>query len=804
VAMIEFEFLINKSKEMHMHADIELLYVMEGQLDFILEDKQYHLGKEDFLIINVDKRHAYSAKNDILLASLHISYAELSKMLKQDMIFFWCNTALEENEMYEVIRGIIKKIVNEQYQNKGVDEIYMNYLYYEFLHVLSHDFMLNRDDKYFATEAHKFDDRKHKIAEYIRLNYDKQISLQDMAKKLFLSNAYLSKYIKRQFGMSFIDYVNSVRLNYAVSQLLYSDKSVVRIAMDTGFASSAALNKAFKEKYNMTPTVYRSQWKNIEGKSHNTVEDETKIQKQVARYFENNKEEKQMDGKIYEEVILLNETPKTPLNKAWNRMINVGAAADLLHSDMQQHILQLKKELHFQYIRFWDIYSSEIFLDVHKKGKNYNFDKIDRILDFLMEHDIMPYVELGIKPKKVIQNRRKMLIQKESLHLFEDDDTISHFHVSLLGHLITRYGAEKVEKWYFELWKPEKEEDLVKTHTLNHIELSHAYLQKFNLIAGTLRELLPTIQIGGGGLSLRYGEEAFYELLKSWKEYDNQPDFISVYSYPYTIDSIDKEKNQSTDRDFLKNNLIKIREMMKQTQFENLELHVTEWNFTISNRNILNDNCMKGAYLVKNMIDSIGYAEVLGYWTGSDLYADYYDSKLLLNGGNGILSKDGIPKPAFYAFEFMNNLGKYARKAGKHYLVTDNGHGNWRIVCHNLKELNYQYGLRMEDEINLNDQNILFSDIKKTRLHFELPVPKNGSYQIRIYLVNQKNGSVQDEWISMSSPKLVSQEDITYLKRITTPRMVIMNIQVTNLRLVFDTILEANEIQFIHTSYQFL
>ena len=66
---------------------------------------------------------------------------------------------------------------------------------------------------------------------------------------------------------------------------------------------------------------------------------------------------------------------------------------------------------------------------------------------------------------------------------------------------------------------------------------------------------------------------------------------------------------------------------MEETQFPTKELHVTEWSFTISNRNVLNDNCMKGAYLVKNMIDSIGLTDILGYWTGSDLYADYYDFK---------------------------------------------------------------------------------------------------------------------------------------------------------------------------------
>lgn len=801
--MIEFEFLIKKNMDVHMHTDIELFYVMEGQIDFTLEEKQYRMEKEDFLIVNVDKRHSYIAKKDVLIACLHISYAELSKMIKQNMIFFWCNTVLEENEMYDEVRNILKKIVSEQFHNKGKDEIYMNYLYYELLHVLTNDFLLNKEDKIFKAEEHKFDDRKHKIAEYIRLNYDKPISLNELAKKLYLSNAYLSKYIKKQFGMSFIDYVNSVRLNYAVSQLLYSDKSVVRIAMDTGFASSAALNKVFKEKYNITPTLYRSQWKNKENKSHNTVEEEKAIQKQVAQYYEKNKEEKQIDGKHYEEVMVLNKSEVVVLEKNWNRMINVGAAADLLHSDMQQHILYLKQKLNFKYVRFWDLYSSEIFLDIHSKDKKYNFDKLDRVIDFLVDNELIPYIELGNKPKKVIQNSKKLLVHKEIQPLFKDDDTIRHFISSFIVHLINRYGVDEIEKWYFELWKQESEEELLQSYISNQEEKNRKYLHKFDVVAGTLRKYLPSIKIGGGGLTLRYGEEAFRDILLAWQEFEQEPNFLSVYSYPYTIDSIDKGKNQTTDREFLKNNLLKIRALMEETQFPTKELHVTEWSFTISNRNVLNDNCMKGAYLVKNMIDSIGLTDILGYWTGSDLYADYYDSKLLLNGGSGLLSKDGIPKPAYYAFEFMNQLGKYVRKKGDHYIVSDNGHENWRIVCHNLKSLNYQYGLIQEDEISIYEQNNLFVDIKKTRLHFELPVKRNGNYHLRIYSVNNKYGSVQDEWIAMSGPEELSQEDINYLKRIMTPHMNIMHIKVDNNKLIFDIILEPNEIQFIHAEYKY-
>lgn len=803
--LLEFEFLIRKIDEVHMHADIEFFYVMEGSVAFSLEDKQYVLGKEDFLVVNADKKHGYQGTEDLLAACIHISYSELAKLLKQDMVFFWCNTALDDNEVCDEIRSIFKKIISEQFQNKGKDEIYLNSLYFEFLHVLTHDFLLNREDRQYGTEEHKFDDRKHKIAEYIRLNYDKQISLNDLAKKLYLSNAYLSKYIKRQFGMSFIDYVNSVRLNYAVSQLLHSDKSVVRIAMDTGFASSAALNKTFKEKYGMTPTIYRNQWRNQENKKHNTVDEEKNIQRQVAEYFKKNQVAVKQDKKQAKEVVTLLPSQQQPelLQKNWCTMINMGAAADLLHSDMQEHMLYLKKKLGFSYVRFWDIYAPEMFLNQHAGGSEYNFDKLDRILDFLVKNDLKPYMELRVKPKKIIQNQEKVLLYNEMSQVPEDPEDIRRFMKNLIIHLINRYNAEEVETWYFEIWKTEMEQYVNQTDIKDKAVSVALYLDRFDQIAGELRKYLPGIRIGGGGFSLRYGEDNFRDILEQWKERENLPGFVSIYNYPYTVDCIDKERNQTMDAEFMKNHLLRVRSIMQEVDFPVKELHASEWNFSVSNRNVLNDHCMKGAYLVKNMLDSIGIVDLMGYWMGSDLYADYYDSKQLLNGSGGLLSKDGIPKPAYYAFQFMNRLGRYVHKRGEHYIITDNGAGNWRIVCHNLKSLSYQYGLRREDEIAVEEQNNLFSDMKKQHIHFELKAEREGKYLLRIFSVNQKHGSIQDEWIAMSGPQELSPEDMEYLSRITTPGMVIQACQSVNGRLIFDVTLEPNEIMFIHASYQY-
>ncbi|MCF0130000.1 MAG: helix-turn-helix domain-containing protein, partial [Pseudobutyrivibrio sp.] len=700
--MIDFEFLVRENCEDTVSSDVNLFFVMTGSCEVTVEDKKYKLKKDDFMVINVDQHYSYSATTGFIGSRLAISYIELSKLLKQNMIFFWCNTAVENSDICDELRIIIKKINSEQYKNKS-NIIYLNSLYYELLHILTNDFLLNKNDKEYKLHEHKFDARKHEIDDYIRMNYDKQISLNDLAGKLFLSNAYLSKYIKRQFGMSFVEYVNSVRLSYAVSQLLYSDKSVLKIAMDTGFASSAALNKAFKDKYGVTPTVYRSQWAGRDSGTNRQLEEDKQIQQKIAEFFKTDKPEEKTTKKVPVEEIYISKAERKPFSKPWQKMISIGAASDLLLSDMQRHVLYLRDKLHFTYVRFWDIYSPEMFLNLDAEELDYNFDKLDRVIDFLMINNLKPFIELRMKPKFISVNQGKVIEITSVDETLDTEERIRPFIHALIVHLINRYHADQVETWFFEVWKTELDKYVHHANIADADDSIGLYLDRFEIVAEELRRVLPEVSIGGGGFALRYGKEHLKKMLLAWKDRKELPNFISVYNYPYTAEYIEKERNQCTDLDFTVSHLTQIKDLMAEVKFPKVPLKVTEWNFSPFNRNVLNDHCMKGAYMVKSMMDSIGLVDTFGYWGGSDIYSDYKDSKKLLNGGGGLVCKVGIPKPAFYAFDFMNKLGRSLIDRGSHYIITDNGSGNYRIVCNNLKQLNYQYGTMREDEVILQE-----------------------------------------------------------------------------------------------------
>lgn len=798
--MYDFSFVFQKNEPSHVHTDIEFFYVIDGTANFTLENKQYKLNREDFLVVNVDKSHSYTAEGDFLAACVRFSYSELCSLMKQSMVFFWCNSAMGNNEACDELRRIFKKIISEEYTNQGKDIIYLNALFYEFLHVLTSDFLLNKESAHYSEETHKFDARKHEIAEFIQMNFDKPISLEDLSKQMFLSYAYLSKYIKRHFGMGFAEYLNQVRLNFAVSQLLHSDLSIVRIAMESGFASSAALNKAFKQTYNMTPTEYRRQWGNHAATTAAKEESDADVREMLARHFDKTRKGETERLKQPSQTVVLQNTPKRLLKRNWCKMINMGTAADLLQSDVQNHLLILKQELNFEYVRFWDLYSEQMQMGDAKTG--YTFSKLDQVIDFLLRNGMKPYMELRPKPKLVLKS--PMCILQFGGELEENPiEEVRQFTRKLFIHLLNRYNTETVESWYFELWHSEAEHDIFATELPDSDSVVHNYLDRFDAVASEIRELCPDVRLGGGGFSPRFGAAQFRKTLQEWTQHAQQPNFISLYCYPYTMYSLDKVRNQSRNVELLRHNLEYARMTMNEVGFDDLELHVSEWNFSISSRNILNDNCMKGAYLVRDIMDSLDYADIMGYWVGSDLYSAHSDTSSLIYGGGGLLSRDGIRKPAFYAFDFMNHLGRYLRKKEDNCIITDNGAGNWRIVCHNLKALNHQYSLVDEGDIPIEEQNNLFEDLKKRTIHFSLPGKRGEKYILKYLTVNRYSGSLQDEWVSMSGPEEMTRDEIKYLSRIVTPRMVVKTLTAEGGKLNFDVTMEPNEIAYIHVIYQY-
>ena len=96
---------------------------------------------------------------------------------------------------------------------------------------------------------------------YVEDHYALNPSLEETAAVAGFSAAYFSRLFSSQLGMSYTEYLDSIKIRHAQVLLAQTKKSVMEIAEETGYCHGNYLNSQFKKKVGMTPGEYRKKYR---------------------------------------------------------------------------------------------------------------------------------------------------------------------------------------------------------------------------------------------------------------------------------------------------------------------------------------------------------------------------------------------------------------------------------------------------------------------------------------------------------------------------------------------------------------
>ena len=106
-------------------------------------------------------------------------------------------------------------------------------------------------------QQEKADNVVERAKAYIRDNFSRELSLEEMAKEVGISPYYLSKLFKESEGINYIEYVTKLRMDYAKKELLTKEKSIKEICSDAGYGDPNYFSRIFKKWTGVTPTEYK-------------------------------------------------------------------------------------------------------------------------------------------------------------------------------------------------------------------------------------------------------------------------------------------------------------------------------------------------------------------------------------------------------------------------------------------------------------------------------------------------------------------------------------------------------------------
>lgn len=600
-----------------------------------------------------------------------------------------------------------------------------------------------------------------------------------------MTETYLSRYFKEKVGQNYVNYLNDVRLENAVADLSQTDKSITETALDHGFSTPSVFNRYFRSKYGKTPSEYRKEVQNSRRSQEIGEEKIRKIQQGISE-----KIELEANSSIKAKAV---QVSARQCEYKWNNkntIINIGEMPAVCDAGIQKHILLLKNELGVTYARVWNIFSDRFMITDDLDGDNFNFFYLDTVFDFFVQNDIALFLDMGQR-KRVIKatSRNELQLEAENnkpVTSGQWENLLDHF----MRHLVRRYDDAVLEKWIFEFpWNLEP----------YYLE-EYDYVSAYRIGRNAVRNVLKNGTVAGLSPNLTVNETELSEVIRALKREDIFPDIVTMRVFMDLEHKLVEGADSKSENGFLYAREF-VEKMIRMVRDENIESRfcISEWANTVMNRSAIQDSCARGTNAV-NFVSGISHlTDMMGIWYGTDAIDVFYDTRKLIYGSAGILTKDGIKKPIFYAFRFLGQLGGELLKTGNNYIITKDSSGRIVSLCYNQRAYSYYYYFR--DAAEQKDLSKLFQSEEKVVLEMEITdLERDGEYLIKEEVVNSLYGSVQDEWRTLGNQEELGKPEIQYLANICVPKIYMKQFTCVEGKLNFHIELEPHEMRLIHIS----
>ena len=715
---------------------------------------------------------------------------------------FLCNSAvLGDSPAYRPIRVLIARFVKNNADGLPGFELRNWSLIYELMDEMYVNFKVE-DSEARHRNAHRYTARMAEISAIINANYRENLTLSELADRIHLSSPYLSKFIEKQFGMTFLNYLQRVRLTHATDALLRTDATIEAISADAGFPNSYAFVQAFKKEYGTLPSLYRKQHE-----EKPRVDAATRPIEQHDRLAGLKKylEEQQPDPSqtVSCRASIDASSGGTVLTHRWRDMIGVTRASAILTNDIQEMLRRVQSEIGYSYIKFNGIFSDDMRV-YHTDGNGkpvFSFAYVDKVFDFLLSVHLKPMIQLGFMPEAL--SKQKKLIFGYSVGEPSSLDSWCAMTEALIRHLQKRYGEAEIRSWRFTLWhQPDTPENMYgfsRVETFYRFwKATYASVKKCDPKIAFLAP--PTFYI------LQEGYENWYLPFLRWcRESDCLPDGLCFHYYDTAF--TDGERGNGPfgfarpmslkeNADGLKRFAAKVIHERHAVRCDSLPIYVTEWNNTPSQQDLLNDTCFKACYIAKCIAENYDKLDSLSYWSLTDWMGEASQPEQLFFGGLGLFTGNGIPKASYYAFTLLRSLGDTLIGKGDGWLAAKRD-DEITVLLYNYRHFSHLYALGERFDMTFTDRYTPFSPEQQLDAHLLIRNLPSGDYMVTETLLNRHSGSSFDTWVSMGATEDLSGSELLTLAARSTPAINKYKASTKGHTIELDALLDMLEVRLI-------
>lgn len=344
--------------------------------------------------------------------------------------------------------------------------------------------------------------------------------------------------------------------------------------------------------------------------------------------------------------------PTTPRDRMAELSVGSDYPGTLSREDSLAQLAVVSDELGFRYIRFHDIFHDDMGVYREVDGRPvYDFSKIDRLYDRLLGMNIKPFIELGFTPDAMKTSDQTIFYwQGNTSH--PQPEKWAGLIDAFVRHLIDRYGAEEVRTWYFEFWNEPNLDGFWERAD------QAAYFETYALTARTIKAIDPALRVGGPSTA---GAAWVPEFLAYADAHGLPVDFVTTHTYGVEggfLDEMGEGDNKLLrSPDAIVGDVRKVRAEIEASSRPGLPLFFTEWSTSYNPRDPVHDDYLGASYVLTKLRESGGLVQGMSYWAFSDLFEEPGPQTKPFDGGFGLMNPQGVRKPTWFAYKYLNSLG---------------------------------------------------------------------------------------------------------------------------------------------------
>ncbi len=249
----------------HWHEDIEIIYLVEGNVKVGIGNDLYHLKVRDILLIGPGEVHFFlkemKASNRAVIQfrmSIYDTFLSGSKDSRTIRPMFTHSKYLTPGtEMHSLMEKQIQQLINENTAAKEGYKLIMKARLYDLAGILIR--YMPKCEYSAEAESNQMErlQKLDKVFQHVAQNYQLNINLQEISKVAGFSIYYFTRFFKENTGVTFIYYLNNFRITKAEWHLMEERDSITEVAYKSGFNSVKTFNRVFKQLKGCAPMEYR-------------------------------------------------------------------------------------------------------------------------------------------------------------------------------------------------------------------------------------------------------------------------------------------------------------------------------------------------------------------------------------------------------------------------------------------------------------------------------------------------------------------------------------------------------------------